>query len=135
MLTGVSKATILEEWHTLNSTPYQLQVLSSNTQPWWKVAIILANRHMGHGAGDMLHSIGARDTLGADSPTLPAKGKGLIRTWQSGLSHAVAFEDGMVYDPALDGPISWTAWRDLYPDDVVIIPMQEKELDNGIPEV
>ena len=45
------------------------------------------------------------------SPDLTGKGQ-LLVLWNDDTAHAMAFENGLVYDPNADGPMTWEAWID-----------------------
>ena len=48
------------------------------------------------------------------SPNLSGKGQITIK-WTIDTAHAMAFEDGLVYDPNSDGPVTWEEWLAIVP--------------------
>lgn len=58
-------------------------------------------------------------TANSTTPDLSGKGQLTIQ-WTSEGAHAMAYEDGLVYDPNGDKPVTWEEWlagmAEVYPD-------------------
>lgn len=116
--TAASKVTGSKEWYDLRTFG------SDNNRPddFWR-AVILVGRSYGlerawlenlwQAVTDHSEEVGCYEEVLPTSypPKLDLKGRGQITFWSAHGSHAVAYENGEVYDPAKKrGPVPFVRW-------------------------
>ena len=105
MLAGkTSKEVVMEAQKWTGHVAWRYYLVVSNREKIWATVSALCHKY-GIPSLLVINAI----TTSTNKPDLTGKGQITI-WWTDNTAHAMAFEDGLIYDPNSDTPVTWEIW-------------------------